>query len=65
MDGGAGARVEPILRELIDTVEARRADPATSRYVVAVVWGLGWLGYLAHVRMVADDPLAEVVANKP
>jgi uncharacterized membrane protein YccC len=65
MVGGAGARIEPILRELAVTVEAHRTDPAASRHIVAVVWGLGWLQYLAHVRMAADDALAQVVANKP
>ena len=62
---GGGARVDPILRELIAFVEAHRTDPATSRYIVAVVWGLGWLSYLAHVRMSADAALREVVATKP
>ena len=63
MIGGAGMRVEPILRELADFVEAHRSDPAASRHIVAVVWGLGWLGYLAHVRMTAESPLAQVVAG--
>jgi hypothetical protein len=63
MVGGAGARVEAAQDELAQFVEAHRADPTASRYVVAVVWGLGWLAYLAHVRMTADDPLAQVVAN--
>jgi hypothetical protein len=56
-------RVEPILRELADFVEAHRSDPAASRHIVAFVWGLGWLGYLAHVRMTAEPPLAQVVAG--
>jgi len=62
MIGGAGLRVEPILRELEDFVEAHRGDPGASRHVVAVVWGLGWLGYLAHVRMSAEPAVAQVVA---
>jgi hypothetical protein len=62
---GGGARVEPTLRELTDFVEAHRTDPATSRYIVAVVWGLGWLAYLAHIRMTAEVALGEVVGNKP
>jgi uncharacterized membrane protein YccC len=65
MVGGGGARVEPILRELGEFVEAHRGDPAASRHVVAIVWGLGWLAYLAHVRMTAADALAVVIANKP
>jgi len=60
--GGAGMRVEPILRELEEFVEAHRGDPGASRHVVAVVWGLGWLGYLAHVRMSAEPAVAQVVA---
>jgi uncharacterized membrane protein YccC len=63
MVGGAGARIEAAQGELAQFVEAHRMDPTASRYVVAVVWGLGWLAYLAHVRMTADDPLAQVVAN--
>jgi uncharacterized membrane protein YccC len=63
MVGGAGARVEPILRELIGFVEAHRGDPATSRYIVAVIWGLGWLRYLANVRITADAPMAEVMTH--
>jgi len=64
MVGGAGTAIEPILRELVVTVQAHRTDPAASRHVVAVVWGLGWLQYLAHVRMTADAALAQVVARK-
>ncbi len=62
MIGGAGMRVEPILRELEEFVEAHRGDPGASRQVVAVVWGLGWLGYLAHVRMSAEPAVTQVVA---
>jgi hypothetical protein len=58
---GAGTRVEPILRDLVDYVEAHRDDPAMSRYILAVIWGLGWLRYLASVRITADAPLAEVM----
>jgi uncharacterized membrane protein YccC len=61
--GGAGTRVEPILRELVAYVEAHRSDPATSRYIVAVIWGIGWLRYLANVRITAEAPLAEVMAR--
>lgn len=65
MIGGAGASIEPILRDLAGDVEAHRGDPATPRRIVAVVWGLGWLAYLAHVRMSADAALADVVAGRP
>jgi uncharacterized membrane protein YccC len=58
--GGAGTRVEPILRDLVGYVEGHRSDPAMSRYIVAVIWGVGWLRYLANVRIAADAPLAEV-----
>jgi hypothetical protein len=65
MIGGAGTRVEPILRELVAFVEAHRGERTASRYVVAVVWGLGWLGYLAHVRMTAEPALAQVLSTGP
>ena len=30
---------------------------------MALVWGVGWLGYLAHIRAAAEPPLDDVVSH--
>ena len=63
MIAGVGGRTEDVLRETVAYVDAHRDDPATPRNAMAIVWGIGWLGYLAHVRMQAEPALDEVVRD--
>ena len=44
-------------------VEAHRADAQAIARVMALAWGVGWLGYLAHIRTLAEPPLREVASH--
>jgi hypothetical protein len=60
---GAGAHRAAILTAATDYFEAHRGDPDTVPRVMALVWGVGWLGYLAHIRVASEAPLAEVASH--
>ncbi|MCC6193989.1 MAG: FUSC family protein [Burkholderiales bacterium] len=60
MIDGAGRRRAAILAAAEAQVNTRHDDPDIVERVMAIMWGLGWLGYLAHLRVAADAPLAEV-----
>jgi uncharacterized membrane protein YccC len=62
MIAGAGARRAAMLAAIAAYVDARRDDPGTIEHVMALVWGVGWIGYLAHVR-VDSEPMLEQVAS--
>ena len=53
----------PDLDMIARDVDAHRGDPAATRRAMAIVWGLGWLGYLALVRMQREPALDEVLAK--
>jgi hypothetical protein len=62
MIGGAGVRRGAMLAAIADYVDAHRDDRGTIEHVMALVWGVGWIGYLAHVR-VDSEPMLEQVAS--
>jgi uncharacterized membrane protein YccC len=62
--GGVGARTEALLRETVEFVDAHRDDPASTVHeAIAFVWGIGWLAYLAHVRMQSEGAAEEVLRH--
>ena len=61
MIDGAGTHRAAILAAADAYVEAHRDDPSTVPRVMALIWGVGWLGYLAHLRTAAEAPLEDVV----
>ena len=63
MIDGAGAQRAAILAAAEAYVDAHRDDPSTVRRVMALVWGVGWLGYLAHIRTASDGPLEDIVSQ--
>jgi len=63
MVDGSGIRRDAILAAAATYVEAHRGDAATVGRVMAIVWGVGWLAYLAHVRAASEAPLREVAAG--
>ena len=63
MVGGSGLRRDAILEAAAAYVESHRGDPSTVTRVTAIVWGVGWLAYLAHVRAASEEPLDEVAAG--
>lgn len=62
MIAGAGTRRAAMLAAIAAYVEAHRDEPGTVDHVMALVWGVGWIGYLAHVRM-ESEPMLEQVAS--
>jgi len=60
---GAGRRCGAIFHAADAYVDAHRDDPATVSHVMALAWGVGWLGYLAHIRVVAEPSLEAIVTK--
>jgi hypothetical protein len=63
MIGGAGTRRARILAAAAAHVEAHRDDRAMIEHVMALAWGVGWLGYLAHIRVIVRSPLEAVESH--
>jgi hypothetical protein len=63
MVGGAGNRRAEIVAASVDCLEAQRGDAGAVPRMMGLSWATGWLGYLAHLRMLAEEPLEQVVAN--
>ncbi len=63
MIDGAGARRDAILAAADAWVDAHRDEPDIVHRVMALAWGVGWLGYLAHLRVVTEAPLDDVVTH--
>lgn len=61
MVDGAGTHRAAILAAAEAYVESHRDDPSTVTRVMALVFAVGWLGYLAHIRAASDAPLEDVV----
>ena len=63
MIDGAGKRRAAMLAAVAAYVESHRGDPALIAQVMALTWGVGWLGYLAHIRTIVE-PAVTAVANQ-
>lgn len=63
MIDGAGKQRAAILAATGAYTETHRDDPATIARVMALTWGVGWLAYLAHIRMASEPALDEVVSH--
>ena len=63
MIDGAGRQRAAILAATGAYAEAHRGDPATISRVMALAWGVGWLGYLAHIRMLSEPMLGDVASH--
>lgn len=60
---GQGVQWAALLAAIGAWVEARRHDPVTPERTMALVFGAGWVAYLAHVRVAAEPALDDVVAH--
>jgi uncharacterized membrane protein YccC len=60
---GAGKQRDDIVAAAAAYIDAHRDDPTTIARVMALAWGMGWLAYLAHIRVVAEPPLVEVLSQ--
>lgn len=60
MPRGAGTQRDAILAAIGTWIDAHRADPDALVRGTALTWGLGWVCFLAHVRVSAEPALAQV-----
>lgn len=60
MPRGAGIEREAILAAIGAWIDAHRDDPDVLVRGTASTWGLGWVGYLAHLRVSTEAALAQV-----
>jgi uncharacterized membrane protein YccC len=60
MIDGAGTQRAAILAATGTYAAAHRDDPDTVARVMALAWGVGWLAYLAHLRVLCEPMLDEV-----
>jgi len=60
---GAGKQRAAILHAAEAYVDAHRDDAATVPHVMALALGVGWLGFLAHVRVDVEPALETVVTQ--
>ena len=60
MIDGAGKQRAAILAATGAYAEAHRGDAETISRVMALTWGVGWLAYLANLRMRCEPMLGEV-----
>jgi uncharacterized membrane protein YccC len=63
MVDGAGKLRAAIVAATVAYVDAHHDDPETITRVMATVWGLGWLSYLAHIRADSEPSLAAVLRH--
>ncbi|MEO8124432.1 MAG: FUSC family protein [Burkholderiales bacterium] len=63
MAGGGGQQRAAIAAAIVAYVESHRDAPELIPRVKALAWGLGWLSYLATIRVTSDPPLAQVVSS--
>jgi uncharacterized membrane protein YccC len=63
MIAGGGRRRAEIAAATAACLEASRADADALRGLMGVSWATLWLGYLAHLRLLAEVPLGEVTAH--
>lgn len=63
MIAGSGERAGAVLDDVVRYLGEHRGEPHATSLAMAAVWAVGWLGYLAHVRMQAEPALEEVIAG--
>lgn len=63
LDGPQGVRGQA-MRGLVGAwLDEHRSEPEAISRVIALSWGIGWLGYLAHVRRAVEPALAQVTQD--
>jgi uncharacterized membrane protein YccC len=60
---GGGKRRWGIATATAACLDSNRTDTDVLRWLVGVTWTTLWLGYLAHLRLLAEAPLEEVTAH--
>jgi hypothetical protein len=63
MIDGAGKQRAAILAATGAYAEAHRGDPETISRVMALTWGVGWLAYLANIRLRCERMLGEAASQ--
>jgi len=63
MRNGAGKQRAAILAATGNYAEAHRGDAETISRVMALTWGVGWLAYLASIRVLCEPMLGEVASQ--
>jgi uncharacterized membrane protein YccC len=63
MVSGSGNRRAEIAAATAACLDAHRADADALPWLIGLSWATLWLGYLAHLRVLTDTPLNEVLAN--
>jgi uncharacterized membrane protein YccC len=63
MFAGTGDRRAEIAAAIAACLDARRGDANVLEWMVGLIWTNLWLGYLAHMQMLAEQPLGEVAAH--
>jgi uncharacterized membrane protein YccC len=63
MIDGAGRRRAAILAATAEYVHTHRDDPGTIQHAMALAWGVGWMSFLAHVRM-ASEPMLDQATSQ-
>jgi uncharacterized membrane protein YccC len=59
MARGLGRRGAGIAAAIAEWLDAHRQDPAAVTAAMGLSWGTVWIGYLAHLRVVAEDALVQ------
>ncbi len=60
---GSGARHAALMDAISQWIEAHRHDAPAVGHAMALAFGAGWIGYLAHVRIAAEPALDDVVRH--
>ncbi|MFO1312779.1 MAG: FUSC family protein [Burkholderiales bacterium] len=58
-----GARRAALLRAIAAWVDAHRGEGDVVPHAMALAFGAGWIGYLAHVRIAAEPALDDIAAH--
>jgi hypothetical protein len=61
---GAGARRTETAAAIAAWLDGRRDEPAAVVSAMGLSWASAWIGYLAHLRGLAERALAEIDANR-
>ncbi|MFO1305017.1 MAG: FUSC family protein [Burkholderiales bacterium] len=62
-ENAGGSRRADLLRAIAAWVDAHRAGKDVVAHAMALAFGAGWIGYLAHLRLAAEPALDEVAAH--
>ena len=63
MIGGTGIERAALVAATAADLEARRGDADAVPQMMGLCWANGWLGYLAFLRRLAEEPLDQVEAS--